>query len=211
MATASPRERLLTVADELFNAHGIHAIGIDRVIATARVAKATLYAHFPTKDHLVGAYLEGRLALLRRILEETVAAEFPDSVSRVLSTYARAEDICHSPDFRGCVFVNAAAEYSKEGPVLDVVHRYRRWIHAFYADLADRSGFAQPVDLGAFLVQTYDGLLISAHLDGDRKRPVDLARRSLHVILASWERTDADHREGLEIDLKDRQSYSSAD
>ena len=35
-------------------------MGIDEVIADAGVAKATLYAHFPSKDDLVVAFLERR-------------------------------------------------------------------------------------------------------------------------------------------------------
>ncbi len=37
-----PEERLLEVASRLFYAEGIHAVGVDRVIADASVAKATL-------------------------------------------------------------------------------------------------------------------------------------------------------------------------
>jgi AcrR family transcriptional regulator len=42
----SPRERLLDAANELFYAEGVHSVGIDRVIARAGVAKASLYSTF---------------------------------------------------------------------------------------------------------------------------------------------------------------------
>ncbi|MGO7594469.1 helix-turn-helix domain-containing protein, partial [Rhizobium leguminosarum] len=44
----------------LFYSEGIRAVGIDRIIEEAKVAKATLYRHFPAKDHLVAAYLQDR-------------------------------------------------------------------------------------------------------------------------------------------------------
>ena len=47
------RNRLLATATRLFYAEGIHAVGIDRIIAEAGVAKATFYNHFPSKDDLV--------------------------------------------------------------------------------------------------------------------------------------------------------------
>src|SRR3954466_10421928 len=38
------RERLLAAADDLFYREGINSVGIDRVLAEAGVAKASLYA-----------------------------------------------------------------------------------------------------------------------------------------------------------------------
>ncbi len=54
------RTRILEAAYELFSRHGIHAVGIDRIIAEAPVAKATLYHHFASKEDLVCAFLELR-------------------------------------------------------------------------------------------------------------------------------------------------------
>ncbi|MFE7041538.1 TetR/AcrR family transcriptional regulator [Streptomyces atratus] len=56
------RARLLTAADELFCAEGVRSVRIDRVIAHAGAAKATLYNAFGTKDGLVRAYLQARHA-----------------------------------------------------------------------------------------------------------------------------------------------------
>src|SRR3989442_15520716 len=57
-AVRSARERILDTAFRLFYAHGIRGVGIDAVVAESRVAKATLYKHFPRKDDLVLAYLD---------------------------------------------------------------------------------------------------------------------------------------------------------
>src|SRR6476646_11993656 len=56
----SARERILEAAYALFSRHGVHAVGIDRIIAEAPVAKATLYHHFSSKEELVCAFLELR-------------------------------------------------------------------------------------------------------------------------------------------------------
>src|SRR6478736_7878156 len=67
---ASARDRLLAAANELFYAEGINNVGIDRVIEHAGVAKASLYAHFRSKDELVRAYLEARHEVRKgRVLE----------------------------------------------------------------------------------------------------------------------------------------------
>ncbi|MDR6817568.1 AcrR family transcriptional regulator [Neorhizobium sp. 2083] len=53
-------DQILTTAGALFYREGIRAVGIGRIIEEANVAKATLYRHFPSKDHLVAAYLQAR-------------------------------------------------------------------------------------------------------------------------------------------------------
>src|SRR5215469_1007093 len=65
-ASLSARERLLSAANELFYAEGVHSVGIDRVIEKAGVAKASLYNTFGSKDELVRAYLEFRHARIAR-------------------------------------------------------------------------------------------------------------------------------------------------
>ncbi len=42
-------EQILSVASDLFYREGIRAVGIDRIIEEASVAKATLYRHFPPR------------------------------------------------------------------------------------------------------------------------------------------------------------------
>src|SRR4029453_10849369 len=54
------RDRLLDAADRLFYQEGVRAVGIDRVLAEADAAKASLYQHFGCKDQLVASYLERR-------------------------------------------------------------------------------------------------------------------------------------------------------
>jgi len=51
----SVEDRLVATASELFHREGIRAVGIQRVIEEAGVAKASLYAHFDSKDDLVAA------------------------------------------------------------------------------------------------------------------------------------------------------------
>lgn len=59
-AQSPVRERLLDSAYDLFSRRGVRAVGVNEVIETAGVAKATLYRHFASKDDLVLAFLERR-------------------------------------------------------------------------------------------------------------------------------------------------------
>ena len=124
-----PRDRVLATASVLFYTVGIRAVGIDRIIAEAGVAKATFYHHFPTKDALVCAYLtdlHDRSASAFAALASSV-----EPVDAVLALFDALGEFTCGPGFRGCAFVNAAVEYpDPASPVRAVVAGHRRW----YAD-----------------------------------------------------------------------------
>src|SRR5689334_6646480 len=103
-AKPSPRERLLDAATELFYAEGVQSVGIDRVIAHAGVAKASLYSTFVSKEGLVRAYLE-RLHedLIGRL--RAAAAEASDPLEGMLAVFDAQAALFNRPDFRGCAFV----------------------------------------------------------------------------------------------------------
>src|SRR5262249_27825528 len=133
MTRESPaRRRVLDAASALFYAEGIHAVGIDRVIAEAGVAKATFYHHFPSKDDLVCAYLREQDGRIREALSPS---DGPATLSDVLGEFACA------PGFRGCAFINAAAESPDAGhPVRQVIPEHRRWFRELLRDLLARTG-----------------------------------------------------------------------
>ena len=121
------RLRLLTTASRIFYAEGIHAIGVDRIVAEAKVTRATFYRHFPGKEDLVLAYLQGADQAIRGQVEAAGAGGgSPAEVVRAVAA-AIAEGI-RSPGFRGCAFLNAVAEYPDPGhPVHRLVLEHRQW------------------------------------------------------------------------------------
>jgi AcrR family transcriptional regulator len=160
-ATESPaRRRVLDTADALFYAEGIHAIGIDRIIAEAGVAKATFYHHFPSKDDLVRTYLEEQSAKVRRAT--VPRGETPEDT--VLSVFDALGEFACGPGFRGCAFINAAAEYpDPRHPVRQVVADHRAWFHGVLRDLlADRPDADR---LAGMLMLIRDGLVVGGYLD----------------------------------------------
>ena len=70
----SVAERILRTASDLFYKEGVRAVGIQRVIDEAGIAKASLYAHYPSKDDLVAACIEDRGAAARASTSPTAAA-----------------------------------------------------------------------------------------------------------------------------------------
>lgn len=83
MATAALRadarrnlERVLDAATEAFAASGPDT-SIDEIARLAGVGHATVFRRFPTKDDLIFAVIERRMAEIRAIAEEAAASDDP--------------------------------------------------------------------------------------------------------------------------------------
>ncbi|WP_433831124.1 TetR/AcrR family transcriptional regulator [Actinoplanes sp. CA-015351] len=140
------RDRLLGTATRIFYADGIHSVGVDRIIAEATVTRATFYRHFPSKDDLVVAYLLGVHQMDRAALTAAIAGNATPAGALTAIAEAIAANI-QSPGFRGCAFLNAAAEFPGAGhPVHEQVIAHRQWfldtLTTLMAQLADGSSDA---------------------------------------------------------------------
>jgi AcrR family transcriptional regulator len=102
-------QRILEVASNLFYRRGYRATGINEVIDTSDVAKATFYNHFPSKDDLALAYIEQARVAELEYMESCIAAE-EDPVRRLLTVIESLDPWLQSTDFRGCPFINLASE-----------------------------------------------------------------------------------------------------
>lgn len=174
---SSARSRVLDTATRLFYAEGIHTVGIDRVIAEASVAKATFYHHFTSKEELVLAYLTAEYERQRGVLGSLPGA----GVERIAAILAKLAELSAGPGFRGCPFLNAAAEYADpEHPVRRLVEDYRDWYRGLMRDSlaeAGRSDAAQKADL---LLLVRDGITVAGGL-GDQAA----VRAGVRTALAS--------------------------
>lgn len=162
--SGSPRERLLGAASELFYQHGVHTVGIDKIIERAGVAKASLYSTFGSKDGLVRAYLEGHHEARRaRVLAEVERHEDPKA--RLLAIFDVLASTVAQPGFRGCAFANAAAESELDSSAADVTLKVRRWLLETLGELARTLGVSDPATLARQLTLLYDGALAQSRLD----------------------------------------------
>jgi AcrR family transcriptional regulator len=169
VAAASPRkrsarERLLDTADRLFYEEGVHAVGIDRVLEQSGVAKGSLYYNFGGTDDLVRTYLQNRHAKwAARIDAELAAAATP--ADKILAVFDALADLFAQPDFRGCAFINAAAEAPAGSAEELAAKDFRRWLHELFAALVAEGGYRDADKVTAQLIILYDGANISAQMD----------------------------------------------
>ena len=174
------RQRILETATRLFYAEGVHTVGIDRIIAEAVVAKATFYKYFPSKDELVRSYIQDQDRLGRASLGALVTAEPRQSLVALFDAIGEA---AVQPGYRGCPFLNAAAEYPDPATaVRQAINEHRRWHLGLLRGLLADIDHPDPA-LGAhLLVAIWDGLMVAGHVD-DPTQIHWLARQALTGVI----------------------------
>lgn len=174
MASAK-RDHLIDTALRLFGRDGYHAVGIDRVIAEAGVARMTLYNHFKSKDELILAVLHRRDERFRNSFMRLVERAAPDPKGRMLATFDALDAWFASDDFTGCMFINAAAEYADpDDPIHRAAREHKDLVLDYLHDLASKAGAADPDGLAAGLALLTEGAIVMAHVAGHR----DAARKA---------------------------------
>lgn len=162
-SAAATRERILSAANALFYAQGIRATSADRVVEKAGITKVTFYRHFPTKSDLVVAYLTEQGAAERAWFTSTRIAG--DPVGSLHAIAAGIGSVSCSPGFRGCAFINAAAEFSDpDDPARVAVAAHRRWMLDEFTDIAAEAGAEDPQVVARQLMMLRDGAMVNGYV-----------------------------------------------
>jgi len=159
VAPRSPwaKVRILETANELFYQDGIRTVGVDRLISASSVTKATFYKHYGSKDKLINDYITGRhqgvVASVNSTIEQAADAE--SALRSLLS--ATIADISRAT-YRGCPFLNAAAEFPESDHVVrKVIAAHRDWLTDTYTTLIGDLGHPMPGDAADEIMLALDG------------------------------------------------------
>jgi AcrR family transcriptional regulator len=174
-----PGERLLDAAAELFDREGIRAVGIDRLIADAGVARASLYQHFGSKDSLVEAYLRRVDTTDRDRFAAATAALAEQPRERIRTVFTLAEASARRRRYRGCLYVNALTEFPRHtSGVRDVVEAHREWLLDELTVALRQAGVPESAagELAASIQLLYDGALVGSKASRDAE-PIRRAAR----------------------------------
>lgn len=103
------RRRILDTARELFYRNGYRATGINEIIRKSGVAKATFYAHFPSKESLAYAYVESMNREELRLMEEGME-KFSGPYEKLIGLIEFLIPWSRERDYRGCAYLNISSE-----------------------------------------------------------------------------------------------------
>ena len=134
----------------------------------SNVTRATFYRHFPSKDDLVLAYLEARKERARAAVQ-AIIDRFPGDPRGALHAWGIEFTQDGTVDeYRGCTFVNAAAEYGRPGhPVRMMAVAQRRWVNETTLSLLRAVGHPDPVAAARVLLALRTGYVYSLGLEED--------------------------------------------
>jgi AcrR family transcriptional regulator len=162
---ASPRDRLLEAANDLFYREGIRSVGINRVLEESQTPIMTLYRHFGSKDGLAAEYLKRRSEHFLEKFDSEVKRRASSPRERILATFDVLREVLEEPDYRGCAFINATVEMASPDHELTKIARHhkdaaRQW----FAEFAAEAGVPDPEGLAIQLTLLVDGVFVAADL-----------------------------------------------
>lgn len=179
------RQHIIETAYTLFKRDGFHATGIDRIIAEAEVAKMTMYRHFPSKDGLIVEVLNWRTDRFKRQLDRlSETAMTPDE--KIMAVFDWHERWFDSPDFHGCLFQHALAEFGeRDHAVFEAVMRQKRDLQDRIRDiLAQSMQEGRAPHIAMILFMLIEGATMLAQM-GQGKEAIDNARNVAAELLAT--------------------------
>ncbi|MCA9040020.1 MAG: TetR/AcrR family transcriptional regulator [Planctomycetaceae bacterium] len=182
---SSARQRIIETAEELFYAEGVRAVGIDRIIAEAKVAKMTLYNHFASKDELILAVLKYREEEFDDFLDATMNEFQAKGESRLEALFSALKTWFESPNFRGCSFINAKVELADpEHPASVFCSHHKRQFQKLIREIVASNGTPQSESVAAAIGLLVEGAIIMAVMQQSAE-PAEIARQAALKLIAA--------------------------
>lgn len=161
------RDRILQAAYELFARRRVRDVGVNEVIARARVSKASFYHHFPSKDDLVVAVLELReqRATIDWLLAEASArAGTPEG--QLLAVFDVFDEWFHRTDYESCPFIHTLLEMGPDHRIGQASIHHLENVRALLRGLATQAKLREPDEFARACHILMKGSIVAA-VEGD--------------------------------------------
>jgi AcrR family transcriptional regulator len=181
--TAPAKARILETANQLFYDDGIRNVGVDRLISASSVTKATFYKHYGSKDKLITEYIGYRHRISAEWVSERAATD-DDALRTLRAVQESITSAIEAPGFRGCPFLNAAAEFPDPShPVRRAVENHREWYVDVLEQLLRRIGHPMSGEAADDLMLARDGAMSGGYA-GDPIASTTALNRAFERVIA---------------------------
>lgn len=177
--TSETRQRIIDTASRLFYTQGYNSTGINQIIEEAKVAKASLYQYFPSKEDLLAEYLDNT-AMSTSITLHKVIAKVENPKEKVMAIFDFILRFTKSAEFEGCNFLNIVSEVPTENlRIREIIRKQKDSIKDLFADTLKPVG---KQDLAESLYLLFDGALVASKVHNS-SWPVQTAKSVAEKLL----------------------------
>ena len=185
------RTRILDAAIRRFAIAGYNAASVDDICAEAGVSKGAFYHHFPTKQAIFLALMQGWLAMIDMGLDAARKDTVPETLVHMTNllpgVFAAAED-------RLPMFLEFWLQASRDETIWKaIIAPYRHYQENFATLIADgvAEGSLKPVDAqvaAQVIVSLAVGLVLQGVLDPHSTDWEKTARESMQILMSGLEK-----------------------
>lgn len=148
------KDKILSVATDLFQTRGINSTGVDTIVAVAGTTKMTLYKYFNSKEELILEVLNKGHQDFQSWLNEKLSSNSKKPSEKLQKLFEFIEEWVTAPEFRGMAFIKASAEFPNEENAIHKLsseqsREFKQYIQdlATQADIKDAEGLSLQLSL----------------------------------------------------------------
>jgi AcrR family transcriptional regulator len=174
---ASPRERIIAAAADLFLKQGIRGVGVEAIAEAAGTNKMTLYRHFASKDELIAEWARGIVAQKEAEWEELSAKHPGDPQGQLQDWSRRVASKLAAMEKRGSMLANALAELpDRDHPARRVIQAHKLREQKRVQQLCEEAGFQDPGLAANLFYMLLEGAFQCVQCTGTKRIGEDLVR-----------------------------------
>lgn len=159
------RDELVRKALDVFYRNGFHATGMDKLVSETGVSKTSMYKHFRTKEDLILAVLRLRDENFRHWLYRRIEELSDTPRDQMLALFDALSEWFTKPEFRGCMFIKASAEFQEiNHPIHAQSAAHKQILQDHFSEVAEAAGANDPRLLARQLLLLKEGAIVSAVL-----------------------------------------------
>ena len=178
------KQRLIETGLRRFYRDGFRNVGLDRILADVGISKTAFYKHYECKEDLMIAVLQTQEVWMQETFRSMVRERGGDDPERRLRALLDVvETIIESPDFQGCIFINASIEFPlQHEPAHLAAAKSKETMEEVVTELAAECGAENPTALAQELCLIMEGAYVTRQVSGN-PATIDIARRAADVVI----------------------------
>ncbi|MBD3676455.1 MAG: TetR/AcrR family transcriptional regulator [Planctomycetaceae bacterium] len=187
MPTLSMREKLIQAGHEIFYREGFLAVGLDRLLNEVGCSKQTFYNHFESKDDLIVAVIDHHHEWWsKELTERLMRTAGPNPRDQILAVFDITEEILNEPDYRGCIYINAAVEFPlPHHPAHQSARKAKADGVEMLRELAERAGASNPEAMAQEIDMIIEGALVTKQVSPESD-VMAIARRAAETLIEKY-------------------------